>query len=292
MSSNGIDQIEADEQLTTGTTLWALTDHLGSVRDVVDNSGVNQNHIVYDAFGNITSQSNSSVIFRNSYTGQEFDPESGLFSYGGRYYDPFNGKFIQEDKIGFAGGDANLNRYVRNNSINYTDPTGYDELAAVRKAVLDPILGAIGLGLGQIIGEGIKGLGEIGRGVERALVPPAGDPNADRNSRVNQQKSESQVSVLNPFISRPAEPPSPFPHPPNKGTFIPPTTETFPLPQLPDPRPLISPAADSYIQGILDNIIRNCNDNLKIPPFLSISDKVEEIIGIIRNNNREHPSLD
>jgi RHS repeat-associated protein len=125
MFSNGIDQIEADEQLTAGTTLWALTDHLGSVRDVVDNSGTVQNHIVYDAFGNITSQTNSSVIFRNSYTGQEFDSESGLYNYGGRPYDPFNGKFIQEDKIGFAGGDANLNRYVGNNSINLTDPTGY-----------------------------------------------------------------------------------------------------------------------------------------------------------------------
>jgi YD repeat-containing protein len=62
MFGNGIDQIEADEKVTTGTTLWAFTDHLGSVRDVVDNSGTVQNHIVYDAFGNITSQSNSSVI--------------------------------------------------------------------------------------------------------------------------------------------------------------------------------------------------------------------------------------
>jgi len=122
--ANGIDQIEADEKVSTGTTLWALTDHLGSVRDVVDNSGVNQNHIVYDAFGNITSQSNSSVVFRNTYTGQEFDPESGLFNYGSRPYDPYNGKFIQEDKIGFAAGDANLFRYVGNNSINFTDPSG------------------------------------------------------------------------------------------------------------------------------------------------------------------------
>ncbi|NCS36398.1 MAG: RHS repeat-associated core domain-containing protein [Microcystis aeruginosa G11-01] len=132
--ANGIDQIEADEQVTTGTTLWALTDHLGSVRDVVDNSGVSQNHIVYDAFGNITSQSNSSVVFRNTYTGQEFDPESGLFSYGGRYYDPFNGKFIQEDKIGFKGKDTNLSRYVGNNSINYTDPKGTDAYDILNKA--------------------------------------------------------------------------------------------------------------------------------------------------------------
>ncbi|NCS36396.1 MAG: hypothetical protein GPJ14_20095, partial [Microcystis aeruginosa G11-01] len=124
MFSNGIDQIEADEQLSTGTTLWALTDHLGSVRDVVDNSGVNQNHIVYDAFGNITSQTNSSVIFRNSYTGQEFDSESGLFNYGGRYYDGSVGRFISEDPIGFGGGDANLSRYVQNNSLSFVDPLG------------------------------------------------------------------------------------------------------------------------------------------------------------------------
>jgi RHS repeat-associated protein len=111
--ANGIDQIEADEQLATGTTLWALTDHLGSVRDVVDNSGVNQNHIVYDAFGNITNQTNSSIIFRYSYTGREFDAESGLYDYRLRPYDPFNGRFIQEDKIGFVSGDNNIYRYAK-----------------------------------------------------------------------------------------------------------------------------------------------------------------------------------
>lgn len=43
---------------------WALTDHLGSVRDLVDNSGTVLNHIVYDAFGGVTSQTNASVVFR------------------------------------------------------------------------------------------------------------------------------------------------------------------------------------------------------------------------------------
>ena len=42
---DGVDQIEADE--SNGNVLWALTDHLGSVRDVVDNSGTVLNHIVY-----------------------------------------------------------------------------------------------------------------------------------------------------------------------------------------------------------------------------------------------------
>ena len=44
--------------------LWALTDHLGSVRDVVDSSGAVLNHIVYDAFGGVTSQTDESVVFR------------------------------------------------------------------------------------------------------------------------------------------------------------------------------------------------------------------------------------
>jgi RHS repeat-associated protein len=120
--ANGIDQIEADEQITTGTTLWALTDHLGSVRDVVDNSGVNQNHIVYDAFGNITSQTNSSVIFKFGYTARELDTESRLQYNRGRFL--IDGRFISEDKSGFGGGDANLYRYVFNSPTNLVDPLG------------------------------------------------------------------------------------------------------------------------------------------------------------------------
>ncbi len=139
---DGIDQIEADEQVATGTTLWALTDHLGNVRDVVDNSGTVQNHIVYDAFGNIISQSNSSVNFRNTYTGQEFDSESGLFNYGGRYYDPFTGKFIQEDKIGFGGGDTNLSRYVENSPIVFIDPKGESKVIPLTTGWLEALKAA------------------------------------------------------------------------------------------------------------------------------------------------------
>ena len=53
-------------------------DHLGSVRDVVDDSGTVLNHVVYDAFGGVTSQTDESVVFRYGYTAREFDAESGL----------------------------------------------------------------------------------------------------------------------------------------------------------------------------------------------------------------------
>ncbi|MCA6557711.1 MAG: DUF2778 domain-containing protein [Pseudanabaena sp. M114S2SP2A07QC] len=119
---NGVDQIEADE--TNGTVLWALTDHLGSVRDVVDDSGTVLNHVVYDAFGGVTSQTDESVVFRYGYTARELDAESGLQYNRARYLDSFTGKFISEDPIGFQAGDSNLYRYVFNSPTNFIDPSG------------------------------------------------------------------------------------------------------------------------------------------------------------------------
>ena len=53
------------------------------------------------------------------------DEETGLYYYRSRYYDPAVGRFINEDTIGFNGGDTNLYRYVSNSPLNYTDPFGY-----------------------------------------------------------------------------------------------------------------------------------------------------------------------
>jgi RHS repeat-associated protein len=135
---NGVDQIEADE--SGGSVLWALTDYLGSVRDVVDNAGVVQNHVVYDAFGGVTSQTNASVVFRYGYTARELDAESGLQYNRARYLDSFNGRFISEDPISFAGGDANLSRYVWNSPINYTDAVGLEGRGVT--VLLDPESGS------------------------------------------------------------------------------------------------------------------------------------------------------
>lgn len=39
-------------------------------------------------------------------------------------YDPTIGRFLKEDPLGFSGGDFNLSRYVGNDPLNATDPTG------------------------------------------------------------------------------------------------------------------------------------------------------------------------
>jgi RHS repeat-associated protein len=119
-----VDQILADEK-ASGDVIWSLADNQGAVRDLVDNSGNVVNHIFYDSFGNIVSQSNPAVDTRFTYTGRELDAESGLYYYRARYYDAAVGSFISNDPIGFAAGDSNLYRYVLNSPTNYTDPSGH-----------------------------------------------------------------------------------------------------------------------------------------------------------------------
>ncbi|WP_156804809.1 CARDB domain-containing protein [Synechococcus sp. PCC 6312] len=118
-----IDQVLAQED-AQGNTLWALSDHQGTVRDVVDEAGIPVNHITYDSFGNATNQTNPTVYFRFGYTGREPDAETGLTYYRARYVDPRTGGFIGEDPIGFRAGDTNLYRYVGNSPTNFTDPSG------------------------------------------------------------------------------------------------------------------------------------------------------------------------
>lgn len=57
------------------------------------------------------------------YTGRDYDPETGLRYYRGRYYDGGTGKFINEDPIGFAGG-ANFYAYAGSSPTNFIDPSG------------------------------------------------------------------------------------------------------------------------------------------------------------------------
>jgi RHS repeat-associated protein len=119
-----VDQVFADEQLSgagPGTNNWLLGDNLGTVRHIVDNNGVVQNTLTYDAFGRILTGTPAYDAF--AFTGREWDQETGQYFYRGRYYDPFTGCFESEDPTGL-GPDVNLYRYVGNSPTNATDPSG------------------------------------------------------------------------------------------------------------------------------------------------------------------------
>ena len=124
------DKLLAD--VTTEDILWALTDHLGSIRDIIQSteSGViTQAHIIYDAYGNVISCKNSEgenisnpILF--GYTGKAFDTSTALQNNINRWYDSTVGRWLSTDPIGFEGNDTNLYRYVNNMPISYYDVKG------------------------------------------------------------------------------------------------------------------------------------------------------------------------
>jgi RHS repeat-associated protein len=110
----------------TGTIAWYLTDHLGSVRGLMNNSNSLIDALTYDAYGNLTSETSPSNGDRYAYTGRERDVETGLQYNRARYYDPSTGRWISQDPLGFDAGDSNLYRYVNNRPLVSRDPSGFE----------------------------------------------------------------------------------------------------------------------------------------------------------------------
>jgi len=120
----GLDQVAEID--ATGTIKYMHQDILGSTIIVTDaNENVVQRY-EYAAFGEtIGAQGSSNTNYQ--FTGQEFDPESGLIYMNARYYNPEMGRFLAQDP--FFGRNGNiLSRnpyiYVENNPLKYTDSTG------------------------------------------------------------------------------------------------------------------------------------------------------------------------
>jgi RHS repeat-associated protein len=105
-----------------GTIHYYHADGLGSITELTDNNGDVAQSYLYDSYGNLLTP----ITIENPFTfiGREFDKESGLFFYRARYYDSGSGRFLNEDPIGFVGGDINLYRYVGNDPVNFIDPDG------------------------------------------------------------------------------------------------------------------------------------------------------------------------
>jgi len=119
-------------------------DGLGSITHITNASGNIVQSYVYSAFGEIVDQEGN-LLNPYTYTGREYDPESGLYYYRARFYDPEVGRFISKDPIGFWGGDLNLYAYVGNNPVNWVDPSG--ELFSPVGAAVGGIVGGISGGI-------------------------------------------------------------------------------------------------------------------------------------------------
>ena len=113
--------------------LFYHADHLGGINVITDTTGARVQLDEYDPWGKV-SRSDGNVDAEHRFTGQKLDPESGLYYYGARYYDPDLARFVSPDTIVPAPGDPqshNRYAYTRNNPVKYTDPTGHSFLGVL-----------------------------------------------------------------------------------------------------------------------------------------------------------------
>jgi RHS repeat-associated protein len=110
-------------QDAAGNHYYAVTDQLGSVRNVLTRAGAWRMRLRYRPYGGQMDSSGPGIPLRYRWTGREWDGELKWYFHRARYYDPAMSRFVQEDPIGQAGGE-NLYAYVGGSPLEATDPSG------------------------------------------------------------------------------------------------------------------------------------------------------------------------
>jgi RHS repeat-associated protein len=120
--------------MRTGTSSpqYLLSDHLGSTEFTLSSSGTKQAELRYKAWGEIRYTSGSTqTTFR--YTGQRQESYINLYWYGSRWYDDYLNRWLQPDSIipnTYDPQSYDRYTYVRNNPVNFNDPSGHLECDA------------------------------------------------------------------------------------------------------------------------------------------------------------------
>jgi RHS repeat-associated protein len=141
-----------DYIVKNGVTYRLVSDHLGSVRLVVDvSTGAIAQRIDYDEWGRVTQNTNPGFQ-PFGYAGGQFDSETGLLRYGARDYDPETGRWTAKDPVGVMGGGLNMYTYVLNDPINEIDPSGECLSPACKDALKHAGLEGIQLGAELALG--------------------------------------------------------------------------------------------------------------------------------------------
>ena len=119
--------------LYDGSYYFYLTNLQGDVTAIVNTTGETVVEYSYDAWGNVleTTGTLAETLGKLNplrYRGYVYDRETGLHYLQSRYYDPQIGRFINADGYtstgqGFVGN--NMFAYCGNNSVNYSDPSGF-----------------------------------------------------------------------------------------------------------------------------------------------------------------------
>jgi RHS repeat-associated protein len=106
-----------------GEVRYLLSDGLGSIRQVIDDTGTVMAYNEFDPYGNPVQQGSEPY----GYTGEWYESYIDLLFLRARWYMPYLNQFISPDPIipdYFKPQSLNQYSYAFNNPVNLTDPTG------------------------------------------------------------------------------------------------------------------------------------------------------------------------
>ncbi|MBI4702423.1 MAG: hypothetical protein HY744_14990 [Deltaproteobacteria bacterium] len=113
-----------------GSTYRLITDHLGSVRLVVDAAtGATFQELTYDEFGRVLEDTNPGLQ-PFGFAGGLYDGMTTFVRFGARDYYPAIGRWVAKDPKPLAPRALNFSAYVYNDPLNTTDRTGFGKQLA------------------------------------------------------------------------------------------------------------------------------------------------------------------
>lgn len=118
----GIDQPVCMIEEAESETYYYHFDALGSVVALSDSAGDTVQTYEYSVYGQVAVED---INHTNPYmfAGRRFDIEIGLYYNRARYYNPYTGRFLQADPIGYGDG-MNMYAYCGNSPVGRADPSG------------------------------------------------------------------------------------------------------------------------------------------------------------------------
>ncbi len=107
-------------------------DIVALVKGASPNAGAVLERYAYEPYGSMVVMNGAGAVlpggtahsWRFFFQGGRLDNVSGLYNFQRRDYGPASGVWMTRDPIGLLGGDPNLYRFVGNNPVKFTDPTG------------------------------------------------------------------------------------------------------------------------------------------------------------------------